>query len=63
MQLEVGVGIPVEVGVFQYPRSDRAGCNHHTPKAFNRSACPFSILGRIERDATRRVAQSPGLSR
>jgi len=37
---------------FQYPRSDRAGCNQSLAERMVQSAGPFSILGRIERDAT-----------
>ena len=75
-----GVGVEVRqtgCGVFQYPRSDRAGCNefpHRTRRCgicrfqyprSDRAGCnkslggdvvghltTFSILGRIERDAT-----------
>ena len=46
---------------FQYPRSDRAGCNllMQWPPRF--VPWSFSILGRIERDATReRVSESWG---
>ena len=38
---------------FQYPRSDRAGCNSMRTTSSCRSKGSFSILGRIERDATR----------
>jgi len=37
---------------FQYPRSDRAGCNHQCCPIVRYRFRPFSILGRIERDAT-----------
>jgi len=39
--------------IFQYPRSDRAGCNHGEIGGLGVATAPtFSILGRIERDAT-----------
>jgi len=37
---------------FQYPRSDRAGCNAEEKPGGKRLVQTFSILGRIERDAT-----------
>jgi len=39
-------------GSFQYPRSDRAGCNPRRQGPCWYSPSSFSILGRIERDAT-----------
>jgi len=37
---------------FQYPRSDRAGCNFLRRGTSMATGSTFSILGRIERDAT-----------
>jgi len=37
---------------FQYPRTDRTGCNDIPALSSNSVRHPFSILGRIERDAT-----------
>jgi len=47
---------------FQYPRTDRTGCNSGRESAQRLSSWPFSILGRIERDATsgnHRIAWRP----
>jgi len=40
---------------FQYPRSDRAGCNQGVRVGCTGRGLAFSILGRIERDATTRA--------
>jgi len=37
---------------FQYPRTDRTGCNNEQGILLIPKLRPFSILGRIERDAT-----------
>jgi len=42
---------------FQYPRSDRAGCNQRAVQDREAQHKTFSILGRIERDATQSRAQ------
>jgi len=53
MQLWFGQDMPAEEKPFQYPRSDRAGCNMLTNCSIQYKIPSFSILGRIERDATR----------
>ena len=45
-------GHPRPISSFQYPRSDRAGCNYQGSASGGNWLIPFSILGRIERDAT-----------
>jgi len=45
--------MPVQITKnFQYPRTDRTGCNGLSGPGTGRGSSPFSILGRIERDAT-----------
>jgi len=52
MQLDADYQLLQVKRLFQYPRSDRAGCNPGGGRAPGESRAPFSILGRIERDAT-----------
>jgi len=54
MQLVDAVATAVRSVVFQYPRSDRAGCNEGAGQRELGEGSAFSILGRIERDATSR---------